>query len=365
MNLNVVDFAKNFITSKFGRYNNSPKGPLFLNWAVTYRCNSRCLMCDIWKFYKKYPEKIKEELSIDNYRQIFTSNKKHLRNLIHVGITGGEPFLRNDLSEIVSIIHNTCPKSAIDITTNGLIPKKIENDIKDILKKCPGLRLNINISMEGSEKTHNAIRGLDVSYKLSMSTVKKLMKIKKNNDIDVKVSFTILPQNYTEIYDVYKISQKLGFGFSCRPVHTSTSFYGNKEHLINSFSSSMIKSIENQLKKIPNKDFFLEHIPTYLRSKNFIVPCYSGFYSIYIDPYGNVYPCLFIDKKMGNIKDLNFFEKTWNSKEFIGIRNDIKNKCCPNCWTECEINHSLYLDGIRYLSWMMRKPSHILSIRGK
>ena len=363
MNLSVVDFTNHFITSKFGRYKNKPKGPLFLNWAVTYRCNSRCIMCDIWKFQKKHPEKIKQELSTEDYRQIFTSHEKYLKNLIHVGITGGEPFLRSDLSEIISIIHDACPKSAVDITTNGLIPKKIEDDIKKILRDCPGLNLNLNISIDGTEKTHNTIRGIDTSYKLSMLTAKKLMNIKENNDIGVKVSFTILPQNHTEIYDVYKISQELGFKFSCRPAHTSSAFYGKKEHLKNSFSPMMIESIESQLKKIPNKDFFLEHIPTYLSNKNFIVPCYSGFYSAYIDPFGDVYPCLFINKKMGNIKDPNFFKEAWTSKEFNDIRNDIKEKHCPNCWTECEINHSLYLDGIKYIAWTVKKPFRILSRR--
>ena len=364
MNLNLVDFGKDFIKSKFTRYGNKPGSLLFLNLAVTYQCNSRCLMCNIWQIYKKTPEMMKKELSLSDYREIFTSNKEYLKDLIHVGITGGEPFLRNDLSEIISIIHEECPKSAVDITTNGLMPKKIEADIKEILSKCPGLKLNINISMDGLEKTHNTIRGNNTFYELLMLTAQKLLNIKKNNDIDVKVSFTILPQNYRELYDVYKISQKLGFKFSCRPVHTSTTFYNN-ERLIESFSPSMIKTIEDQLKKIPNKDFFLELIPTYLRDKCFMVPCYSGFYSIYVNPYGNVYPCLFIDKKMGNVKDSNFFKNVWNSKEFNDVRNDIKNKRCPNCWTECEINHSLYLDGIKFMTWVMKNPSRILSMREK
>jgi MoaA/NifB/PqqE/SkfB family radical SAM enzyme len=358
-NLSVIKFTKDFITSKFIKHWNKPGNLLFLNLAVTYNCNSKCIMCNIWELYKKTPEEIKKELSLSDYKEFFTSNKKQLKNLIHIGITGGEPFLRDDFSKIIYIIHNTCPKSVIDITTNGLIPEKIENDVKEILKECPGLKLKINISMDGLEKTHNTIRGHDTFYKLLMLTVKKLIEIKKNNDIGLKVSFTILPQNYKEINDVYKISQKLGFKFSCRPVHTSKNFYGNNENLIKSFSPSIIKEIEDQLKKIPNKDFFLEHIPTYLKDKGFMIPCYSGFYSIYIDPYGNVYPCLFINKKMGNIKDPNFFKEVWNSREFKDARNDIKKRQCPNCWTECETNHSLYFDGIRYFFWVIRKPFRI------
>jgi MoaA/NifB/PqqE/SkfB family radical SAM enzyme len=362
INLSVKDFSRHFITSKFERHTNRSKGPLFINWAVTYRCNSRCMMCDIWKLYRNHPEKMKKELSVDDYREIFALNRKYLKNLIHIGITGGEPFLRDDLTEIISIIHNKCPKTTIDITTNGLNPEKIETDVKEILRKCPDLRLNINISIEGPEKTHNRIRGHDNFYEMVMRTAKKLIDVKKNNNIDVKVSFTILPQNCNEIYKVYKISQKLGFKFSCRPVHTSTSFYGNNERLKRPFTPSTIKKIEKQLNKIPNKDFFLEHTPAYLTSGNLIVPCYSGFYSIYIDPYGDVYPCLFIDKKLGSVKDHNFFKKTWVSKEFNDIRNDIKKKRCPKCWTECETNHSLYLDGVNYITWVMRRPSRILSV---
>jgi len=314
-------------------------------------------MCNIWNFYRNKPEKLKKELSVEDYREIFTVHKEYLKNLIHVGITGGEPFLRDDLSKIIAIIHETCPKSAVDITTNGLLPDKVESEVKDMINTYPDLKLNLNISMDGLEKTHNKIRGLDSAYELLILTAKKLIEIKKDNEIDVKISFTILPQNHTEIYDVYKISQKLGFKFSCRPVHTSTAFYGNKEFLKNSFSSSMITTIEKQLKKIHGIDFFIEYIPNYLKGRGFIVPCYSGFYSIYLNPFGDVYPCLFIDKKMGNIKDTDFFKEVWFSKEFNDIRNMIKERKCPNCWTECEINHSLYLDGLKYICWTIKSLS--------
>ena len=79
--------------------------------AVTYRCNSRCIMCNIWQI-KNFPE-----INYEEYLKLPSS-------LRDINISGGEPFLREDLVDIVRVIKRACPKAKITISTNGLFVRK-------------------------------------------------------------------------------------------------------------------------------------------------------------------------------------------------------------------------------------------------
>lgn len=56
---------------------------------VTYRCNARCNMCSRYQA----PSKAEEEISVETIRK--------LPPMYFTNITGGEPFLREDLKDIV------------------------------------------------------------------------------------------------------------------------------------------------------------------------------------------------------------------------------------------------------------------------
>lgn len=73
------------------------------NFAVTYRCNSRCQNCNIWQ---KEPE---DELTLTEIIKFFTVNQDLLKKVKSVQLTGGEPFLRDDLPQIATSITKISP----------------------------------------------------------------------------------------------------------------------------------------------------------------------------------------------------------------------------------------------------------------
>src|SRR5512143_799577 len=99
--------------------------------AVTLLCNSRCIHCDIWK------NKGMDFLPVEIYRKLPAS-------LEMVDITCGEPFLRDDLPEVVRAIREICPKARIRITTNGFLPQKIRKHIGAILKADPKIAFRMS-----------------------------------------------------------------------------------------------------------------------------------------------------------------------------------------------------------------------------
>ncbi len=119
--------------------------PLTAVVAITYRCNARCLMCDIWK--KRVARS--DELPANGFAALPGS-------LEDINITGGEPFLRDDLIDIIRTIKQSCPKARVVISTNGLLVDRIKSFAPDMLRLDSRIALRVSIDALGTE--HDKIR---------------------------------------------------------------------------------------------------------------------------------------------------------------------------------------------------------------
>jgi len=132
--------------------------PVNYTVSVTYRCNSRCKTCNIYKIKS-------EELSVDEYDKIFRSIGK---SAYWVTISGGEPFLRRDLGEIIGVIYKRSKPSIINIPTNGLLFREIPKRVKAIAESCPKSNIVINISIDDIGERDSVIRGVPDAYEKAM-----------------------------------------------------------------------------------------------------------------------------------------------------------------------------------------------------
>ena len=139
---------------------------------VTYRCNARCTMCNRYKA----PSLPEEEISIETI--------KKLPPMYFTNITGGEPFIRQDLKEIVRELYKKSDR--IVISTNGFFTDRII----DLCKEFPNI--GIRISIEGLEQTNNDIRGLPDGFNRGYSTLRKLVEMKHP---DVGFGMTVQDKN--------------------------------------------------------------------------------------------------------------------------------------------------------------------------
>ena len=117
---------------------------------VTYRCNARCTMCNRYKC----PSKPEEEISIETI--------KKLPKMYFTNITGGEPFIREDLPEIVEELYKKSDR--IVISTNGFFTDRIIA----LAKRFPNI--GIRISIEGLEQTKGFLtEPFDTNIQMSQS----------------------------------------------------------------------------------------------------------------------------------------------------------------------------------------------------
>ena len=157
---------------------------------VTYRCNARCSMCNRYKV----PSNQEDEISIETIRK--------LPKMYFTNITGGEPFIRADLKDIVRELYRISDR--IVISTNGFFTDRIIELCKEFPQVC------IRISIEGLEETNNKIRGLEDGFNRGYSTLKKLVEMGMK---DVGFGMTVQDANAKDLVALYDLSNEMNMEF--------------------------------------------------------------------------------------------------------------------------------------------------------
>ena len=129
---------------------------------VTSRCNSLCRTCF-------YFDKLNSRDDL-TYAQIerISETAPAFRKL---WISGGEPFMREELAEIVAMFARRNGVRNVNLPTNGLLPEKIFPAVDRMLELCPDTSIDLNYSLDGMAKTHDSIRGVPNNFVRTMATL--------------------------------------------------------------------------------------------------------------------------------------------------------------------------------------------------
>lgn len=283
---------------------------------VTYRCNARCNMCNR---YKK-PSLPEEELSLETI--------KKLPPMYFTNITGGEPFIRTDIKDIVRELYKKSDR--IVISTNGFFTDRII----DLCKEFP--QIGIRISIEGLEETNNQIRGLEDGFNKGYTTLKKLVEMGMK---DVGFGMTVQDLNAKDLVALYNLSNEMNMEFATASLHNS--FYFVEAKNIIHDRPMVAKEFENLINELlrsksPKKWFrayFNHGLINYIYGQKRLLPCDMAFDTFFIDPYGDVMPCNGTKDKeiMGNLNEASTWDELWNSPQAENVRSKVRN-CDRNCW---------------------------------
>lgn len=320
--------------------------PYKLTFAVTYRCNSRCKTCNIWK------KRGDDELSREEIERFF----KNSNDFSWIDLTGGEPSLRKDFVDICETIHHNCKHLALlHFPTNGYLTEKIVSDSKKIRTIGSSYKVIITVSTDGDEKLNDEIRGVKGSWKRQIETFKRLHEI---HNVEAVIGMTLSPFNFDKFETTYKSIKEVLPWFTPKDFHISLmnyseNFYDNweqKNSALNPITQENV--IEEMLQSIKHyqrmtgfpKDprsfleyTFLKRAESYLRTGNTPLPCHALKSSCFIDPTGEVYPCITFNRSLGNLRDYNYdLRKIWNLETTKLLQKKIWNLDCPQCWTGCD-----------------------------
>lgn len=304
---------------------------------VTYRCNAKCTMCNRYKV----PSKPEEEISIETI--------KKLPEMYFTNITGGEPFIRDDLKDIVRELLKKSDR--IVISTNGFFTDRIV----ELCKEFP--QVGIRISIEGLEKTNNEIRGLDDGFNRGYTTLKKLVDMGMK---DVGFGITVQDRNAADLVPLYNISDELGMEFATASLHNS--FYFVESNNIIKDRLTVAQNFEDLVNRLldsnsPKKWFrayFNHGLINYIFSQKRLLPCDMSFDTFFIDPYGDVMPCNGTKEKqvMGNLNRQSW-EELWNSEQAEKVRSFVRN-CDRNCWMIGSVSPAMHKYIYKPAAWVIK-----------
>jgi MoaA/NifB/PqqE/SkfB family radical SAM enzyme len=277
-------------------------GLLNINLEVTKRCNARCDFCDYWE------EKATPEL--EDYVPVV----RHL-NPLSVSLTGGEPFLRRDLADLIASLRKSFRFLFISLITNG-----------SLLTLERGLQVweagldEFSISLDYPDARHDQERGIPGLCKRIFSVAPQL----KSAGVNLCFNVVIKRGNYRDIPEIVRRCAEMG-------IKVSLSAYncwrvGNDGHMLSPAELVSVKEVIETVKDTKKKsgnvttgNYYLDRVPEFFE-KRFVPGCTAGINWIQVTPDGMIKRCS--DKPVaGSYRE-------WRKGFFPPAE-------CGDCWYSC------------------------------
>jgi len=299
--------------------------PMFCGHKLTYKCNLRCKMCPFWKRSSK-DSSVEREKAI--LKQIYDSG------VSGIAFEGGEPLLRKDLVEILTFSRSLPLQTSL--VTNGTL---LESRIDEIASYINGV---IYVSLDGMEKTHDTIRGVNGCFRKAIRGITA-----SNKKAPVTINTTIMEENLHEIEDMVKLAKELHTGISVAVAHA----YYNAN--VSAPTADEIAKTAKKLIEMKKKDYPIVNSVNYFKvmAKEKKWKC-KPWTVINVDPNGNlVLPCYARNEYATSVSVLET-----NIKTAISKFNWKETHNCKECSLHCYVEPSLVLsaDFRTYLDWAFR-----------
>lgn len=319
-------------------FNPKPKVMVFF---ITYKCNSKCIMCHIWEKQNGAPE-----LSIDSIKNLFNDTLLN-SNLEILNLTGGEPTLRQDLAEIVSIIIKSCKRlKRIDIPTNGINTDRAVDQVEKLLALLnpTPIKLSMTISMDGTGKIYEQVRGIPDIFKKADTTLKEIKKLTEIYPyLSLGINTTFSKVNINNLREINKYAKDKGVGINFTPAAVSEVGVEsiNKKQLFELGEDEKKQAINFFEKLVQNREVNLHYakfVINWLKGGKRNVGCtFRNGKAFLLEPSGDMYLCgNFKEFFIGNIIYDTFSDCWRNIKR---IPKDLW-KYCETCASNCYLDEA-------------------------
>ncbi|HEU4617072.1 MAG TPA: radical SAM/SPASM domain-containing protein [Gammaproteobacteria bacterium] len=286
-----------------------------LTVVSTYRCNSRCQMCYIWK----NPTSQKEEVTPETLAKL-------PGGFDNLNISGGEPTLRRDLPALVDVLY---PKARItEISSNGLHPERLV----PIIERYPNIK--VRFSLEGKELTNNTIRGEKDGFQTKLAGIRKL---REAGGTDLGFAMVIQDENAEQLAWVYELASSEGLELSTSTLHNAWQFYKNDNYFYNRLkvAREVERLITAMLRTRKPKNWFRAYLNLGLIEKilghDRLIPCTAGRDFAFIDPWSDVWACnVRSDLLLGNLATQSWEEIMSGAPARTALGKVAA--CRQNCW---------------------------------
>ena len=327
--INEIPAVSKLWYSYLTNYKNPPK-PRVACIEVSYLCNAKCIFCKRWEMA---PKKAKEELSTLELMRLIKDLKS--LGIKHINFSGGEPLLRKDIFKVAKYAKSLGINTMVN--TNGLLLD--ESNIKDAVSSFN--RITVSIDTLNEEK-YRQIRGVHGVGK-AVHAVDLIAKYHKP-----RVKLVLTTENLDEVSSYMHYFKTKNVEISMQPVHSEKKnlLELRNKNLKNFDYKNFKKKWASLMKRYGLDNDYYRYFPEFLCYPNLLmnkVICFAGSFDLFVDPYGNVFPCESRrDIKLGNIRKKSLKE-IWNKDTARFRRWASSNKRDCMCWWACTAKRYLKL----------------------
>lgn len=307
----------------FSRY------PRVINFPITDNCNSKCVMCNVWK------EKAENELTPNKIAEIL--GRSEFSKVRHLGISGGEPTLREDLVQCVQVILESLNNlKSLSITSHGFHSKKWSQILPLIKELCVqrGVSLSVNISVDGIGLNHEKIRRIKNGWKQVEATI----EVVKTNNVKLQLQSTISKGNLYSVNEIawyakrknieviFRMAVNIRRLYNGDIISNESLDYEERGFLADFFGSKLLKSINTSRGRKMYYWFMARELQKAKLSRG-DMPCIFQNEGVLIDSFGKLSPC--------SVTNLDFPEDALNidfkSNNVKKVRKTLVDTTCEGC----------------------------------
>ncbi len=323
--------------------------PHYLVFFVTKNCTARCRHCLLGERAHST-----DELTVDEISRM----TRHMDPLLFLLITGGDPFLRTDIVDIIKTFYRSPGFRNLGMPSNGFLTDRIVSAAETILTDCPGIDFAIDISLDGVGEDHDRIRQVPGLFDRATDTYRRLQQLqKKFPNFNLNVAVTVSHFNHTKLDELYRfLTDELGTRsinhLLCRgdprdpqaldvDMENYTRFSDQldadvKQNTLTGYHGYPFADLVNAMKMVRQKI-----IRTIREKDRFVVPCYAGQLGVILYPNGDLAPCELRNEILGNLREQDYdFRAIIHSPAAQAVRRQIRNEQC-RCTYECFLTNAV------------------------
>ncbi len=310
--------------------------PFSIVVSVSYRCNSKCKTCDVWR-------KPNDDMTLAEWDKTFANIG---RGPLYFTFTGGEPFLRRDMADMALSAYQHCSPSVITIPTNGILTKQIISQVDRLCQGAPRTTIGINLSLDEVGQRHDEIRMVPGNWQKAMKTWTELKGLQKQHKNLVLTNHTVI-SNYNidrffEIYAGLEFLEPDSYITEIAEERVELDTVGWEITPVANKYGPIADFLSQKARQRPVKGFarvtqafraeyyqLAKHI---LYEQRQVIPCYAGWASCQIAPNGDVWSCCIRAEGAGNLRETNYdLRPIWQSDSMAKLRHSIyRGEChCP------------------------------------
>ncbi|MBM3253040.1 MAG: glycosyltransferase [Candidatus Omnitrophica bacterium] len=323
--------------------------PEQITFFITNRCNLKCSHCFVDKSNTQANVEELTPVEIDQF-------SKNMGRINFITITGGEPFLREDIVDIVTTLNKNLKPLLITLLTNGEMREVVISRLNEILARCQNKNILVKISLDGPREVHDRMRLKTGAFENTIATFNELKKMKMAYpNLSLGIITTYTPENKAVIERFYdEVITNLSpdqYGLSLERPETANEL--NKDIDINEFLG-VYERVHRKMLPLSHGFFRKFRLAYKIRmadklkqiyfTRKYPMKCFAGRVNAVISPKGDVFACEQLKLKLGNLSEAAYrWKRLWHSPCAKKIRNFIDDNLCF-CTNECYIPFNISYD---------------------